>query len=83
MSLSKIKQASAILGEHCEHYVVIGMLPESKDELQIITDNSTVAMGMLYCASIQNKQLLDLDNNVEIEWVEDDDNDEQSDSHDI
>jgi len=83
MSLSKIKQAAAILGEHCEHYVVIGMLPESKDELQIITDNSTVAMGMLYCASIQNKQLLDLDNNVEIEWVEDDDNDEQSDSHDI
>ena len=83
MSLDKIKQAQAILGEHCEHYVIIGILPEHRDELQIVTDNSTVAMGMLYCASLQNKQLLDLDNNVEIEWVEEDDNDEQSDSNEL
>ena len=80
MSLEKIKQAQAILGEHCDHYVVVAILPEHKEELQIRTDNSTVAMGLLYCAQLQNKQILDVDNKLEFDWVEEDDNDEQPES---
>lgn len=80
MSLDKIEQAQAILGEHCKHYVILAELPEYKDEVQIRTDSSITAMGLIYCAQIQNKDILDVDNKLEIEWIDDDDNDEQSES---
>jgi len=76
--MTPLDRASAILGEHFEHYVIC--VNDEPHSVRIEYDNSLTALGMLRTATtLVDKHLLaDPSNDLEIVW-EDEEEDEVDD----
>lgn len=75
MSLERIEDAKAILSEHCEHYVILAVLPDYPEEVQMHHSSPFTCDGLLKEAERLRKEYSELDYEYEVEW-DDDDNDE-------
>jgi len=78
--MTPLEKASAILGEHFEHYVIC--VNDEPHSVRIEYDNSLTALGMLKTANtLVSKHLLaDPEDDLEIIWDDDEEEEVDDDS---
>lgn len=76
MSLEKIEDALAIIGEHCEHYTLIAVLPEYPAEVQLRYSSPFIVEGLVTEAQRLLAEEYNLDTEIEYVWDEEEDDEE-------
>ncbi len=77
MSLEKIEDALAIIGEHCEHYTLIAVLPEYPAEVQLRYSSPFIVEGLTTEAQRLLEQEYSFDTEIEYVWEDDEDEEEE------
>ena len=76
MSLENIEDALAIIGEHCEHYMLVCVLPEYPDEVQFNHSSPFVVEGL--CTEAQRLVAEEYNVDTEVEYIWDDEEEDHS-----